>query len=374
MRAARKLPAVALIAAGLGHLAYHLGYTLDDAYITFRFSKNLVRGAGLVYNAGDYVKGYSNTLYTLLMAIPELFDTDPIVLSKCIGVLSFTGMAVLGAHWLGTRAHGGAWGAPIVWVWLACIGLSTPIAVHYVNGLETGLHTTLLFAAVVRRLMEQDDARRRPWSALLFVGVVLGRPEGIGLFAAMAVHDLVWRMRTRNLRAIDAVFYGLPVFAYAGELVWSWQYYGDPLPQTASVKMKRTQSVWQVASGLGLSAWRTLVGRSYLGDGLRQLGWGGWTLCFAGLALVDRTQRRRNLGLLCVDQGIVKIDRKAQAPGREAVGMEQNARRCRSAQSPGRPAGQSPDTSEVTDNLSWRSARISEMINHAFPDPLWVGR
>src|SRR5687767_6409056 len=42
-----------LIALGLAHCLRHVGYTIDDAYITFRYARNLVHGLGLVYNAGD---------------------------------------------------------------------------------------------------------------------------------------------------------------------------------------------------------------------------------------------------------------------------------------------------------------------------------
>src|SRR3954447_11331155 len=91
----RALAALALIALGLGHLRYHAGYTLDDAYITFRYARNLVRGAGLVYNPGDYVKGYSNSLFTLLMTLPEYFGRDPVWFARAIGAAAFVGLGVI---------------------------------------------------------------------------------------------------------------------------------------------------------------------------------------------------------------------------------------------------------------------------------------
>jgi arabinofuranosyltransferase len=83
--------ALALIlgAAGLAHVGFHLGYTLDDAYITFRYARNCARGVGLVYNPGEYVKGYSNTLLTLLMLVPELVGSEPKAWSKGVGLLAY---------------------------------------------------------------------------------------------------------------------------------------------------------------------------------------------------------------------------------------------------------------------------------------------
>src|SRR5438477_12672763 len=41
---------------------------VDDAYISFRYGKNLMNGYGLVYNKGEYVEGYTNFLWTIIMA------------------------------------------------------------------------------------------------------------------------------------------------------------------------------------------------------------------------------------------------------------------------------------------------------------------
>jgi hypothetical protein len=40
----------------------------DDAYISYRYARNLSRGLGLVFNPGEKVEGYSNLLYVLLVS------------------------------------------------------------------------------------------------------------------------------------------------------------------------------------------------------------------------------------------------------------------------------------------------------------------
>src|SRR5262245_54883150 len=40
-------------------------FTVDDAYISYRFARNLARGLGLVYNPGERVEGYTNFLWTV---------------------------------------------------------------------------------------------------------------------------------------------------------------------------------------------------------------------------------------------------------------------------------------------------------------------
>jgi hypothetical protein len=40
----------------------------DDAYISFRYAANLASSSGLVFNVGHRVEGFSNPLWTLLLA------------------------------------------------------------------------------------------------------------------------------------------------------------------------------------------------------------------------------------------------------------------------------------------------------------------
>ena len=59
---------------GLGHLLLFLGAgPVDDDFICYRYARNLVRGDGLVYQAGERVEGFTNPLWVLLHAGGNLF-------------------------------------------------------------------------------------------------------------------------------------------------------------------------------------------------------------------------------------------------------------------------------------------------------------
>src|SRR2546426_10764456 len=45
------------------------GFTLEDAFITFRYAENLVLGNGFVYNVGERVLGTTTPLLGLLLAL-----------------------------------------------------------------------------------------------------------------------------------------------------------------------------------------------------------------------------------------------------------------------------------------------------------------
>ena len=67
---------------------YYAPYVVDDAFISFRYARNLVEGHGLVYNPGEHVEGYSNFLWVLLEAA-LLASGAPILTGvKVLGVAS----------------------------------------------------------------------------------------------------------------------------------------------------------------------------------------------------------------------------------------------------------------------------------------------
>ena len=68
------LPWLALL-AWLTSVAWFL---TDDAFISFRYVRNLLEGHGLVFNPGEYVEGYTNFLWILeLAALWGLFGVRP---------------------------------------------------------------------------------------------------------------------------------------------------------------------------------------------------------------------------------------------------------------------------------------------------------
>ena len=58
------LPALLVLA----NMARVRSFTIDDSFISYRYARNLARGLGLVYNAGERIEGYTNFLFTVLLA------------------------------------------------------------------------------------------------------------------------------------------------------------------------------------------------------------------------------------------------------------------------------------------------------------------
>ena len=60
-------------------LAWINRFVQDDAYISFRYARNLADGFGLVWNIGERVEGYTNFLWTLLMVPAFWLGCDVVV-------------------------------------------------------------------------------------------------------------------------------------------------------------------------------------------------------------------------------------------------------------------------------------------------------
>ena len=75
-----------VILAGLTVLFFQIYGNLaqDDAYITFRYARNLVMGRGFVYNENEWVLGTTTPLFTILLAITAYLSKLDIVKTSIV--------------------------------------------------------------------------------------------------------------------------------------------------------------------------------------------------------------------------------------------------------------------------------------------------
>lgn len=78
----------------ISHLIYYklihsfINFTIDDTFITFRYSHNLAEGFGPTFNPGRApVEGYTTFLWMLIMSIPHLMSIDALIFSKLLGIV-----------------------------------------------------------------------------------------------------------------------------------------------------------------------------------------------------------------------------------------------------------------------------------------------
>jgi arabinofuranosyltransferase len=214
-------------------------FTIDDAYISYRYARNFERGLGLVYNAGERIEGYTNFLWTVILAGGLRLGVDPDIVAKLLGGAAACG-SLFFIYRLSDRLRPHR-SVPCVATW--AFASSFPTAGYAVFGLETAFFIFLLLAGTDLFFREQDgEPGKFPFSGLIFALAGLTRPEApmfVGILMLFLGHAFLQR---QNL--VRGAIFAAAVGAHA---LFRNAYYGAWLPNTFSAK---TGNLWgQMQSG-----------------------------------------------------------------------------------------------------------------------------
>ena len=232
----------------LGWLTSVTWFVCDDAFISFRYVRNLVEGHGLVFNPGEYVEGYTNFLWVLELAVIwSLLGIPPEQAAPVLSVVCTVGTLVVMLWWV-YRLPGVSHRGLVGWMALGLVCSSATVAVWTsAGGLATRQFTFLLVVAVA--VLSVHGTRR--WGQLtasFSLGLAeLTRPEGALLGGLCLGGFAVCRMvRERRLRLDPlrhscarrnlAVMGGPFALVVAGHYLWRYSYYGEWLPNTYYAK------------------------------------------------------------------------------------------------------------------------------------------
>ena len=237
----------ALLLTFLGVVGLALAFALftnhvwEDYYITFRSSRNLATGHGLVYNVGERLHTFTSPLGVLLPALCSLLTanaSDPAALWLFrLGSAAALGGAVL---LLLSSARRFGYALPAL-VLLALLVVTDAKSLDFtINGMETAF--MLLFLAYA--LWAHAVSGPRQWLHLgaAWAGLMWTRPDSfiyIALVAAGAwlFHSPArpgtgrWSLLRTYLRAA-----AVTTALYGPWLLWATWYYGTPVPHTIIAK------------------------------------------------------------------------------------------------------------------------------------------
>src|ERR1700692_2518820 len=120
-------------------------HPIDDAYITFRYARNLAEGLGLVYNPGEWVLGTTAPLWAILLAGGYLLGiTDLAWLATLLSAICDAASAVLLVA-LGLRLGWRPAGAALIGLAWALNPMSIAFAT---GGMETSLFVLMALVAL----------------------------------------------------------------------------------------------------------------------------------------------------------------------------------------------------------------------------------
>ncbi len=223
-----------------GAHALHYNYATDDAFITFRYVRNMLAGHGLVYNVGERVEGYTNFLWAMLIAAPTALGADIVRSAKVLGFLSGVGTLVLVTAI--ARTYMGRIHTALLLLPAALLAANGSFAMWSLGGLETVFFTFLLTLITFVYLRAEDSGA--PYACgFLFSLLVMTRPDGVVFLAAMLAHMVVtsvyFRKDVSRKRLVADVVRLLLAFlvVYLPYFLWRYSYYGYLLPNTFYAKV-----------------------------------------------------------------------------------------------------------------------------------------
>ena len=300
-------------------------FLTEDAFISFRYARNLLEGHGLVFNVGERVEGYSNFLWTIeLAAVWRVFGIPPEDAAPWLSV-AFTAATLAAMAWWIARLPNLQHRRLVMWMSLGLVCSSATFAVWTSGGgLETRQFTFFIVLAVV--LLTTHRSRPGLLAASTSLALAsLTRPEGpliaMSCFAWYALQSILSLKRTpvdqaeenppspaaltgafvahllARIRSIaaridwrDLLCLIAPFAVIVGaHLLFRYTYYGEWLPNTYYAKYVRP---WYDMGILYLAS-------AFLETGLYLL------LPLAGTGVWDRWRARRGdlsfaLPLLCI--------------------------------------------------------------------------
>lgn len=220
-------------------LAFLMRWTQDDAYISLRYARNLATGHGLVYNPGEFVEGYTNFAWTVLMAVPLKLGIDPVLFGHLVSI-AFMVATILALITLATRVFG----SPLMGNLCGLVLLGNATFLWYgTGGLETQMQTALvtmvwlLALPVLRRSGKPPTAATLALLSALAGLSLLTRLDSVlvVLIPMLAVFWDVCRQPDTRLIRLPALF-GPALAMVLPWTLWRLSTYGSLIPNTATAK------------------------------------------------------------------------------------------------------------------------------------------
>ncbi len=211
---------------------------VDDAYISFRYGKNLMNGNGLVYNKGEYVEGYTNFLWTII--------TAPFTKVKVIDVSRFA--SILGLFIslfniffitkLSKQLSVFFSDLPKYFILLPVLFyvLDDSIAFWAIGGMEFPLYVLFILGVIYYYFKINSKPGNYIYLSIFLILCTLNRPEGNMIFLLTISHLFLYRKSitgfgNKYFRII--IIYAVFAIAYYS---FKYFYYGQVLPNTFYAK------------------------------------------------------------------------------------------------------------------------------------------
>lgn len=241
--------ALAILAVLVSGLRFFYA-TNEDAWIDFKYMRNLADGYGLVSNpGGEHEEGYSNLLWVLIMAAGRwLANFDLLLMAKIIGILSLIlltlfSRSILRGTYIAAGFHSVVFDIVLPTLLMIAIGCSTYSSHWATQCLETTFYSLQLVLLVY--FFWQLITSRKPLFiyilGLLCLTLWLTRPEGGMNFFVVFSLIISFAFIERQIRGqfIGPIVRSIAILVIliGGILFWKLKYFGDILANPSHIKL-----------------------------------------------------------------------------------------------------------------------------------------
>lgn len=242
------IPAILMLTLG-GYIYFMRVYsvydfTLDDSFITYRYSKHLAEGAGIIWNLGENpaVEGYTTFLWVIINAIFIFLGLDPEQFSKYLSlfsvfilviIISITPIAI--NKWLkdeerfSKRDDINFYKIFCVGSFIASIFFVMPeIPSHSISGMETMFAGLLLFVFALN--LAYIDIVPQKYRIPITISVALAcgliRPEfNAGVFLGLITLWFIWQFWRKEKNLAREILIATSAYVVLGAIFFLWRYY-----------------------------------------------------------------------------------------------------------------------------------------------------
>lgn len=210
----------------------------EDFFITFRYSKNLVDGYGLVYQQNERIHGFTSVINTLLPAFFYWITGKSFISTIWLFRISSIIALIAGSLYLIKEIQKHNQGNLFIPVFFALfVAFQTKTIMFATNGQEAGFMMLFLLPSLVFAF--NGYRHHWGWAGLCWAGLIYTRPDGVVYILLLVIAS--YTFGKAQLKSIDDLKATVKVALVCAALylpwfIFVWVYYGTPIPHTVIAK------------------------------------------------------------------------------------------------------------------------------------------
>lgn len=202
----------------------------EDAYISYRYADNFIKGNGIVFNDFEKVEGYSNFLWIITLSLVHIVTKIELPLSGRILSFVFSLLTLLSSYFVIFKLTSQRQSGLYTLLMIASSGI---FACYATSGLEGSLFSFLILMNVLFLL-------KGKWflSGVVIALATMTRPEGCLLIFPNIAYILFLKRKfsvKEKIRLFSVIALGTSLLIIPWT-IWRIEYYGYFIPNTIATK------------------------------------------------------------------------------------------------------------------------------------------